>query len=231
MNKPFLKAGYIGILLVVVSIALLAVNPSKAKKLPQGFDTPVVAFEFIRTEAEVYDLFGHDQSEDQMKIVNGMKTGTYIDFFYITVYSVFLLIFTSVCRRITSSKWFLFSGFIVLCICISDIFENIQLLSIMAKLTAGGFSSELVLLNFFTWAKWGGLTALFISFIPFLRNSGRFGRVISVVSLLSALAGTAAFLNRSVVNEIYVLSIAVIFIMLIIFSFIFVLSGQSDGKV
>ncbi len=228
MNKPFIKAGYVGVMLVLVSIAIMAVNPAKGEKLPHGFFTPVIAFEFIRTEAEVHDLFGHNQSDEQTKIVNGMQIGTYIDFFYITVYSIFLLLFTFFCIRITGSKWFLLSGFIVLGICLSDIFENVQLLSIMAKLNAGEFSRELELLNFFTWAKWGGLTALFISFIPYLRKSGTFGRVISVTSLLSALAGSAAFLNRSVANEIYFLSIAAIFIMLILFSFTFTAVKQAS---
>ncbi len=234
MNKPFVKSGYLGILLVIISIVLIGVNPSKAKKLPQGFVTPVVAFEFIRTEAEVFDLFGHDQSEDQIRIINSMKLGTYIDFLYISAYTIFLIIFTAVIGRITGSKWFLFSGFIVMCISLSDIGENIQLLSIMeklesiAKLAGGGFGRELILLNFFTWAKWGGLTALFISYIPFLRNSGRFGRIISVTALLSALAGTAAFLNRSVVNEIYVLSIAAVFLMLFIFSFTYSRGNHVD---
>jgi len=231
MNKPFLKAGYIGILVLIISAALMVINPAKVVKLPAGFFNPVVAFEFIRTEAEVYDLFGHGLSDAQTGLISSFKTGTYLDFLYMIVYSLFLLTFAFVCRRITGSKWFVFSGFIILAVIISDFSENIQLLAIMdkfqsidkvstaANLPSGGFNSELVLLNFFTWAKWGGLTALFISFIPFFRKSGRAGRIISVISLISALIGAAAFHHRSVLNEIYVLSIAVIFIMIIGFSF------------
>jgi len=227
MKKPFLKAGYCGIILIIVSVVLLYVNPSKAGKLPRGFFNPVVAFEFIRTEAEVYDLFGGMGSVGHDKVVSGMVTGTYIDFLYMAVYTLFLLIFAEVCRRITGSKWFLFSGFIAICILISDFGENLQLLSIMSKLQSEDFGRNLSLLNFYTWAKWGGLSALFISLVPFLRKSGFSGRIISVTSLISAVIGSAAFLNRSALNEIYVLSIAVIFIMLIIFSFTFILAEEN----
>ena len=70
---------------------------------------------------------------------------------------------------------------------------------------------------------------IFISLIPFLRKSGRFGRTISVFSLISALTGAAAFADRSFLNEIYVLSVVLIFAMLIIFSFIYTAGGVT-GK-
>ena len=228
MNKPFLKAGYIGVLLAALSITLLVVNPSWAGKLPQGFINPVTSFEFIRTETEVYDLFEGDVSGERAELVKRMEKGTYLDFFYMIVYTVFLLFFTGVCRSITGRKWFLFSSIIAWCVFFSDFGENLQLLSIMAKLQSRNFSYEIGKLNLFTWAKWGGLSALFISIIPFLRECGSFGRMISVAVLLSSITGSAAFLNRSFLNEVYVLSIAVIFMMLIIFSFRFTFMDKTD---
>jgi hypothetical protein len=228
MNKPFLKAGYIGILLAAVSIALLAINPSRGGKLPQGFINPVTAFEFISTETEVYDLFGSDPSNERAEFVNRMVKGTYLDFFYMIVYTVFLLFFTGVCSSITGRKWFLFGSIIAWGVFISDFGENLQLLSIISKLQSGNFSYELDKLNMFTRAKWGGLSALFISIIPFLRKCGSSGRMISVAILLSSITGAAAFLHRSFLNEVYVLSIAVIFMMLIIFSFRFTFRDETD---
>ncbi|PKL19148.1 MAG: hypothetical protein CVV49_02400 [Spirochaetae bacterium HGW-Spirochaetae-5] len=230
MNKPFLKAGYIGLSVIVISIILIAVNPSKGGKLPQGFFTPVVAFEFISTEGEVLDLFGDAPSGFQGEMVERMRTGTYIDFIYMFVYTSFLLYFSIICSRITGEKWFLFSFIIALIIFAADSGENIQLLSIMDKLNSGGFERELLLLDYFTWAKWGGLSALFISLIPFLRKTGVFGRIISIVSLISAVAGSAAYLNRSIMNEIYVLTIVIVFIMLFVFSFTFRISSYSGSK-
>jgi hypothetical protein len=221
MNKPFLKAGYIGIMLVLTSVVLMSVNPVKAVRLPEGFFTPVVAFEFLRTDAEVYDLFGSEVNDGRDRFVSGMRLGTYVDFFYMVVYTVFLLLFSGLCRRITGSGWFLISGIIAWFVFFSDFGENMQLLSIMSKLQSGDFSNELAMLNLLTWAKWGGLSAFFISLIPFLRNSGRFGRAISVFSLISALTGAAAFVNRSFLNEIYVLTVVLIFVLLIVFSFIY----------
>jgi len=221
MYKPFLKTGYSGIILILFSSALIIVNPVKAGKLLPGFFNPVVAFEFVKTESEVYDIFGHDAPGTKSELVSRMETGTYVDFFYMISYTVFLLLFAGVCRRITDTNWYIFSLFIALCVLRADFGENIQLLEIMIKLPAGDFGYELGQLNIYTWGKWGGLSAYFLSLIPFLRKSGSFGRIISVTTLLSAVTGSSAFLYRSFLNEIYVLSIALIFVMLIIFSFTF----------
>jgi hypothetical protein len=230
MNNPFLKAGYAGLSVIIISVVLIAVNPSKGGKLPQGFFTPVVAFEFISTEVEVLDLFGDAPSGFQGEMVEKMKLGTYVDFIYMFTYTFFLLYFSIVCSRITGEKWFVFSCILALIVFASDFGENIQLLSIMDNLNSGGYERELLLLNYYTWAKWGGLSALFISLIPFLRKTGALGRIISIVSLFSAVTGSAAYLNRSILNEIYVLSIVLVFIMLFIFSFTFRVSSYSGSK-
>jgi len=228
MNKPFLKAGYAGLVVLILSVILIAVNPPKGGKLPQGFYTPVVAFEFAETGGEVSDLFGDAGSSLQLETAKKMKLGTMVDFVYILAYGFFLFYFSMICRRITCEKWFIISSVIALCVMASDFSENMQLLSILEKLQSGGFEKELMLLNYYTWAKWGGLSALFISLIPFLRKAGIFGRVISVIALISAVTGSAAYLHRSVLNEIYVLTVAVVFLMMIIFSFTF--KNQSDQQ-
>jgi hypothetical protein len=71
----------------------MAVNPSKAVKLPDGFFTPVIAFEFLKTEAEVYDLFGREASTVRDKILTDMRMSTKSDFIYIIIYTSFLLLF------------------------------------------------------------------------------------------------------------------------------------------
>lgn len=226
LKKPFMKTGYFGIILILSSLVLIAVNPLKGGKLPDGFYNPVVAFEFIKTEPEVYALFGRDTS-DQGGFISSMERGIYIDFVFMCVYSIFLLLFAGVCRRLEDSGWFIFSMFIVLCIYRADFGENIQLLTILTNLEAGGFSSELGQLHTFTWAKWGGLSVFFISLIPFLRKSGVFGKIISFTFLFSAITGSAAFFYRSVLNEIYVLSVEMIFVMLVIFCFNYTISQKS----
>lgn len=216
-----------GILLILSSAALIAVNPLKGGKLPSGFFNPAVAFEFLKTEPEIYDLLGHDTPAAPGGFIQSMETGLYVDFVYMCVYTIFLLMFAGVCRRMSDSGWYILSMCVVLCIYRADFGENIQLLTIIKNLDAGGFSEELGQLYTFTWAKWGGFSAFFISLIPYLSKAGIFGKIISVTALLSALTGLAAFLNRSILNEIYVLSIGTIFVMLVIFCFTFTVSLQS----
>jgi len=51
MNRPFLKVGYVGLLVIIMSVTLVIIFPSKASKMPDGFFTPIIAFEFIQTKA------------------------------------------------------------------------------------------------------------------------------------------------------------------------------------
>jgi hypothetical protein len=46
-HRPFLASVLVGLALILMSLALMAVFPAKAPELPRGFLTPLIAFEFV----------------------------------------------------------------------------------------------------------------------------------------------------------------------------------------
>jgi hypothetical protein len=56
-NKPFIKPGYLGLVVIMMSVLFLFIFPPKAPSLPEGFLTPIIAFEFIQTKTEVMEMF------------------------------------------------------------------------------------------------------------------------------------------------------------------------------
>lgn len=217
MNKIFLKAGFVGIAVLVLSTVLILVNPSKAVIMPKGFTTPIVAFEFIASEQEVLALFGAAGTQRDA-LIQKIDLGNKIDFAYMLTYSFFLWLFSFICFKDTKKKWFIVPMIISAVVLGADALENIQLLSITAKIAEGKYSVELARLHVFTWIKWAGIGAVFVSLIPFLWKKGIFGKIISDMSILAAGIAIAAYFNRSVFNEIYALCVGLVFTMLIIFS-------------
>ena len=54
---PILIARSIGVCLAICAIVLMLINPQPENNLPEGFFTPIIAFEFIQTPAEVVQFF------------------------------------------------------------------------------------------------------------------------------------------------------------------------------
>ena len=160
-NRLFLKAGYVGLLVIVMSMILVIIFPSKAPKMPAGFFTPIIAFEFIETKAEVFQLFVSTDGTIRQSMVDAMDLGNPLDFIYMFLYSLFLLMFCLKCAQISSKKYYYMGAVIALAVLSADVLENIQLLKITANLETGDFKQYLAWLHLFTWMKWGGLPLFF----------------------------------------------------------------------
>ena len=219
MHRPFLKAGFVGLLVIVMSILLMAVFPSTAPKLPDGFFTPIIAFEFMETKTEVYQLFGFPGTELREQMVSGMNLGNQLDYIYMGLYSLFLMMFSAGCAKISGQKRFYAGICIALGVLAADVMENQQLFGITEKLTSGDFDAELLQLQVFTWLKWGGLSILFLLLATWFFNQNRFAKWIGGLCVASAVLGVAAFLFRSMAAEIFCLSVALVFLLMIIFCF------------
>lgn len=219
MKRMFTHAGYIGIAVLLISTVLIGINPTKAGTLPEGFMTPIIAFEFIGSEQEVLDLFGHEAGQARDVLVHKIDLGNTMDFAYMLAYASFLALFSFICFKESGKKWFIVPIVLSAVVLGADALENVQLLSITAKIAAGGYSAELARLHICTWIKWGGLAAIFVSLIPFLWLDGIFGKIISGISAVAAAAALSAFMSRGVLNEIYGLLVALVFVLLIVFSF------------
>lgn len=221
MNRPLLNVGYVGLLVILVSIVLVAVFPSQAPRLPDGFFTPIIAFEFIETRAEVFQMFVDTSGTVRHEMVAAMNLGNRLDFIYMVLYNLFLALFCAKCAAISRKKFYYAGSVIAVAVLAADALENVQLLGITGALETRDFGCYLEWLRLFTWVKWGGICAVFLVLVFWFKNGGRFSRIIALNAILTAMAGLAAFFHRSVLNEFFSLGVVVMFLMMIIYCFVY----------
>jgi len=221
MNRPFLKIGFLGLLVIGMSSVLMTVFPSKAPWMMDGFFTPVIAFEFVQSQSEVRKLFGLPDAPDQFSMVRAMDFGNKLDYIYMALYASFLFFFSIVCAKITGQKYYYAASFLSVVILIADAVENIQLLQITAKIIHQDFAKELCLLHWFTWIKWGGITVVFLILSPYFFKGRIYSKFIAVTGISCLILSVFTYFNRSVLNEMMGQSIALMFVMMIVYSFIY----------
>jgi hypothetical protein len=204
-----------------MSIVLLCVFPSRLPSLPRGFFTPIIAFEFVRTADDVETIFGPADSPQRPEIVRAMDLGNRLDYIYMVLYAAFLAVFSRTCARITGRKLFYIPMGLAGVALAADALENIQLLGITANLASMDIGRYLARLHLMTWAKWGSLALVFLFLVPYFSKGGRYARVIAGVAIVCAVLAAAAFLHRSVTNEIFSALVALLFLLTIVYCFIY----------
>lgn len=216
-----MKIGFLGLLVIGMSIVLLMVFPSKAPWMMDGFFTPIIAFEFVQSQSEVCRLFGLSDSPDQLSMIKAMDFGNRLDYIYMVLYTSFLFFFSFVCAKNTGQRYYYAGSMLSFIILVADALENIQLLRITAKITSQDFGKELSLLHCFTWIKWGGITVVFLILAPYFFKGRSYSKVIAAIGISSFILSVLAYLNRSVLNELLGLSVALMFLLMIVYSFIY----------
>lgn len=148
---------------LLLATLLLFTYPAKAP-LSEGFRTPILAFEFAKTPADLAFLSGSSDTASQHRA--NMDRGQRIDMLFPFAYAGLLtLLLFALARQGVTSAWvgLLFA----LSIIPSDIHENLVLLEITALLAKDqSVAALLPSLHTATWLKWWGLaiTAGFLSF-------------------------------------------------------------------
>jgi hypothetical protein len=216
-----MKIGFLGLLVIGMSIVLLMVFPSKAPWMMDGFSTPIMAFEFVQSQSEVSQLFGLSGSPEQLSMIKAMDFGNRLDYIYMVLYTSFLFFFSFVCAKNTGQRYYYAGSMLSFVILVADALENIQLLRITAKITSQDLGKELSLLHCFTWIKWGGITVVFLILSPYFFKGRSYSKGIAALGISSFILSILAYLNRSVLNELLGLSVALMFLMMIVYSFIY----------
>lgn len=213
-DRFFLLSGILGIGALAMTLILSFVGPRVTGPLPAGFLTPVMAFEFAESEAEVYRLFEPPGSADGMDRLNRW------DFLYMALYSSFLGIFALAAARRTDRTLFYIAAALALVILYADAMENAQLLGLTSRLQldGGSLAATLDRLYLYTWLKWGGLAVYFLLISTYFSRLSGWWRWVWLVTLLPAILATAAFLERGLANELMALSIGVMFLLLTVYA-------------
>jgi len=219
MGRPLIRAGWVGVAVIILSVSLLCIFPARTQSNIDGLFTPIIAFEFIQTPQEVYQLFGGEASPERDAMARAMDRGNHLDFAYMIFYSFFLFTFSVLGARELGIRVLYLGAALSVVILLGDFFENIQLLGITANLATGDFEEELRRLPLFTWLKWGGIAAVFLLLSAYFHRGTVFSRFIAAWGVAVALLAIASFLNRSVINEVFSFAVALQFLLMIIFCF------------
>ena len=211
---------YMGIIVILMSFCLFSIFPSRPANLDKkGMFTPIIIFEFAQTFEDINMLFGTEDSLERRNFIRSMDLGNWLDFIYMIMYSCFLACFCYACIENTGLKLFKICLAITPIIFLGDLFENIQLLGITQKISTKDFASELIYLQVFTWIKWGGLCIFSLLLSLYFIKGSLFSKIIGINGITCFILGICSFFYPSVINEIFTISIAFLFMLLIIYCF------------
>lgn len=215
-KRPFFRAAaWIGVGLVAVTVALLAALPKHAGELPPGFRTPILAFEFARTHAEVEALFGAPGSARRAALVRAMDLGNTIDFVFMAFYAAFLGCLALGVAGLAGRSYALVA-IVAPIAAIADCCENLQLFAITRAL-GGSYDAALSSLLLFTWIKWGGLALCLLRLSPWLLRQGSgIERVTGVLAASTGVLAILAALRRGLQTEMFSVALSVTFLGLFI---------------
>jgi hypothetical protein len=219
-DRLFLLSGILGVGAVVIPLIFSLIGPRQVGPMPDGFFTPVLAFEFAESTAELTSLFAPEGAAAAMDRVNRW------DFLYMTFYGLFLFTFALAAARQTGRRYFYVPAALALLIPLADAMENVQLLAITRVLGEADVAPVLdrllpllTRLRWFTWLKWGGLAVYFLLIWPYFRGqSGLLGRVIGIVAQLPAVLAVLSYFNRGLLSELFALAVGLMFLLLTVYA-------------
>lgn len=205
----------LGLGMLVLAGMVRSAYPAEIAWMPEGFSSPVLAFEFIQTNEEVLKLFGSDiQKRDES--VAAMNHGHKVDIFFLLFYSLFIITLAGYYLRRTGAKWLYIVIFLSVIAGICDVLENVQLAEIDNNLESKEFGESLRYLFLFTWLKWGSLALALSGMALYNIKKSWFGKIFAVISFSTVILGVIAFLNRSIMTTYFTQGISVQFLCLFI---------------
>lgn len=190
--------------------------------MADGFQTPIIYFEFVKTVEETRQLFGMTNGllpDD--KLIHQMDFGNKVDFIYALVYSLFLFLFAGELMKISGKKLFVAVMILAVLAFIADCLENVKLITITENLESGSFQNELDALFVFTWIKWGSLALSFVILSEWFFRGKIISAIFAFFGWVPMILGILAYKMPGFYNELFALSIMFMFIALIVYSFIY----------
>jgi hypothetical protein len=217
-DRPFLVSGILGLGAIAMTLLLTVVGPRLVSPLPDGFITPVLAFEFAETGDEIHQLFAPIGRPEGDTVRRDMDLVNRLDFIYMALYAGLMFTFAMTVARLTEHRFYYLAAAVAVGVLAADILENSQLLSITGHLAEGDFGDQLARLRLFTWLKWGGLALYFFMLIPYFSRTGGWSRAGAFLGAIPLILGVLAYIDRGLLSELFALSVGLMFIFLTIYS-------------
>lgn len=145
-----------GVATLMLGVIMLFIFPSTAA-LSEGFRTPIIAFEFAQTEADVAFLSGSDKTARENRVM--MDAGHRWDMLFPFAYAG-LITCLLIHRAAGGRRWLWLAVPVAVLIIPLDIRENLVLIAITGALENGDEIAPLLgELHTATWWKWGAMGA------------------------------------------------------------------------
>lgn len=221
-KRPFITTGYVGIILILLGLFLMSTFPKYVPYMAEGFQTPIIYFEFVKTVEETQRLFGMTNGllpDDNL--IQQMDFGNKIDFIYALVYSLFLFLFARKLVEISGKKIFVSVMVLAVFAFIFDCLENIKLITITENIESGSFQNDLEILFVFTWIKWGSLALSFVILSEWFFRGKIVSTLFAFLGWTPMILGILAYKMPGFYNELFAKSIMFMFVALIVYSFIY----------
>lgn len=217
-THPYAKIGLLAIPVVLLTVLMGFYFPEFK---PEGYPNFIVAFEFAKSLQDLNQLFSPLAPVDIDKI----DIGNYIDFGYMVVYSLFLLLFFRKAWKIHGRRFLLAEILLIILILAADFYENILLLEITDTYSKNGIITGLqpILdrLQIVTWVKWGGLAVAFFLLFFVLIKGKILSKIVAVFCLLPIIEGILLWVTPLFSISDFTLSVFAVFTVLLIYSFVF----------
>ena len=217
-ERPLLKTGILGLLFLPFIILINAYSPP-GEKIPEGYSSTILAFEFASNDEELVEVLGPLETNE----IQDLNRMNYLDFGFMVIYGIFLFIFMARLGGITGSKLLLRGRWIVAVIVLSDALENVQLLKLTDRFMEANaeLSDTLVLLGVFTWTKWL-LLAIAISLIARVMTRMRKSQWLGYILYAPLGIGVGSFiLGEQRAEDLFGTSVFIAFFLIFIYCYIY----------
>lgn len=221
-SNPFKLAGYIGILVLLTSLAMIIFGRPDGStiNMPGGFATPILALEFATDSGQVNDLVESLSEKNKKALFNSV----WIDMLFMVVYSLFLFIVLRTISLIIQRPFYMLVALSTGVVLLADLFENAQLLNAL-----NSEEINMMVLQISTWLKWLMLSYLFLMIGRFLMTTGRiYDRILGLSCHIPLPIGIIALYSPGFMNEVFAGLFFLLFPMLIAYTWF---SGISKKQV
>lgn len=226
----FLIASLLGVLVFAVTLWLGAIGP-KAIAHPVAGDgrDPIIAFEMVRTPAQLTQVIGEDRA-GYAELRDALDKVNEVDFIYMTLYGAFIAVFfMAVAQQRDERRWLILSlvGIVAM---LADVRENMALLVLTQE--GADVSGNIAMLVTATWIKWFalGLTSAGAGLALYEdRSMPTFRLIGAIVGAATAGVTVAAYVDPVKYPEYMALGIFVSWIMMVVYAYRIGRGAQSTG--
>ena len=125
-----------GLLVTALGLYTLGQFPADGHAIPEGYGSPIYAFEFARSQADLLVIFGPASDPAHTARLQAMDAGNLWDYPFMLCYGLFIAGFFLAAAKRSGKSWPLVFAALGIMAALSDSIENQILLGITADLAA-----------------------------------------------------------------------------------------------